>query len=266
MYLSSNFSEPGHCPASYDCDSIHGYKNQSWSSFSVGSIPCYVGICSDFISCISSFIIISIYILWKDIREVTSQAIVTFIAISDFITAATYMAGSVNLLVFDTSHKQLSSHDCTIFETVCTIESYVVTCSTMSSYFWTMILGIHLFLIVVCNRANLANKVLPLYHIIAWGLPIFIAFPLLVFGKLMFAPFVTGVWCYIELHHDTSTYNKIEASTLALLELPEVVAFLLMILLFAITRWYISKQVCPSYIVLTQSIVILLCSALRKGT
>ncbi len=241
MSFSSSSSEPGHCPTSYNCSA----QNQSLSSFSVGSVPCYIGICSDLISCISSFVIILIYFLWKDIREVTSQAIVTFIAMADLITAATYMTGSVNLLVFDTSQKQLNSHDCAIFETVCTIESYFVTCSTMCSYFWTMILGVHLFLIVVCNKANLANKLLPLYHIVAWGLPILIAFPLLLFDKLMFAPFVTGVWCYIELNHDTSTYDNIKASTLALLELPEVIAFLLMIILFTITRWYILKQVGP---------------------
>ena len=64
--------------------------NQSFSSFSVGSIPCYVGIVSDFLSCIASVAMVVIYITWVDVRQNTAQSIVTFIAIADFFTPVSF--------------------------------------------------------------------------------------------------------------------------------------------------------------------------------
>ena len=179
------------------------------------------------------------YIAWKDIQVNTSQAIVTFIAISDLFTAAAYMGGSINLLSSDFSRHVLDSESCNTFKIICVVESYIVTCATMSSYFWTMILAFHLYLIIVLDRSQLARKLLPAYHIVAWGLPTLIAFPLLCFNKLSFAPFVTGVWCYIEIYHAAPPYTNNDVINSVLVELPEVISFIVMILFFMVTRIYI---------------------------
>lgn len=236
FFLTGQVSDNGQCPGPVDCGQV---INQSLSSFSIGSTPCYVGIVSDSLSIVASIVIIAIYIAWKDIRVNTSQAIVTFIAISDFCTAAAYLGGSINLLSSDFSHHVLDSESCDTFKIICAVESYIVTCATMSSYFWTMILAFHLYLIIVLNRSQLARKLLPAYHIVAWGLPTLNAFPLLCFNKLSFAPFVTGVWCYIEIYHASPPYTKNDIVSSVLVELPEVTAFIVMILFFMATRIYI---------------------------
>ena len=183
------------------------------NDLSLGPVPCYVGMVSNTLSCVSSVLIISIYIAWKDLRDNGAQSIITFIAISDFFTAFGYTIGSINLLAYtynDHIAKPNWEH-CSIYKTVCEIDSFVVTCATMSSYIWTIILSFYFYFSIAHNR-SVTKKLMPLYHIIAWGGPILIAFPLLCTEKLVYAPFVTGVWCYMEIYRSKppfSTSNKI---------------------------------------------------------
>ena len=240
LFFSDNLEDSYCVQPEQDCSSTHPH-NQSYSSFSVGPIPCYVGIVSDFLSCIASVAMVVIYITWVDVRQNTAQSIVTFIAIADFFTAAGYMTSSFNLLVY--SKQRSVDQGCEVFATLCEIQSYVVTCATMSSFFWTIILALHFFMTVTQERTDFTRKLIPVYHLIGWGVPICIAFPLLCVGKLVYAPFVTGMWCYMEIYHNSLPFTKKNTDLSVLTQLPEIIAFLLIIIFFTLTWIKIYKQV-----------------------
>ena len=225
-------------------DCSHVQSNNSYSSFSVGPVPCYLSIVSDTLSCIACVTMLAIYITWADIRQNIAQAIVTFIAIADFLTAAGYLTGSFNLLTHVFTDRRPDRRGCDVFTTVCEVQSYIVTYATMSSYFWTIILAFHFYMTIAQERPNFTKRLLPFYHLIAWGVPILIAFPLLCVGKLAYAPFVTGMWCYMEIYRNSPPFGDNGTAVSVITQLPEIVAFFLIIVLFSLTWITIYKQVC----------------------
>ncbi|XP_064383924.1 G-protein coupled receptor 157-like isoform X2 [Halichondria panicea] len=223
-------------------DCSHVQSNNSYSSFSVGPVPCYLSIVSDTLSCIACVTMLAIYITWADIRQNIAQAIVTFIAIADFLTAAGYLTGSFNLLTHVFTDRRPDRRGCDVFTTVCEVQSYIVTYATMSSYFWTIILAFHFYMTIAQERPNFTKRLLPFYHLIAWGVPILIAFPLLCVGKLAYAPFVTGMWCYMEIYRNSPPFGDNGTAVSVVTQLPEIVAFFLIIVLFSLTWITIYKQ------------------------
>ena len=225
-------AEEAQCPkGSAPCE-------QGYTAFSLGTAPCYVGIVSNSFSCVAALVMILIYVAFKDIRKKGAQSIVTFIAIADFFTAAAYLAGSVNILVhYDVTEPA----KCRAFETLCDLHGYLVTVATMSSYFWTLALALHLYLTVVRSSSKSAAKLMPLYHVIGWGLPNAVALPLLWTNNLTYAPFVGGVWCYILHNSRFSEGSGIEEAVGA--QIPEVISYITIVLFFIGTRWQIHKHV-----------------------
>jgi len=226
-----------------DCSLIN--SNVSYVAFSVGPIPCYIGIASNILSCIASVAIICVYMAWRDIRKNTAQAIVTFISIGDLFLAAGYLAGSVNLLVFMSyeNHQSQLSANCDVFTNVCDIESFVVTCAIMSSYFWTIILALHFFLTIARERPDFSKTLMPFYHVFCWGLPVIIALPLLCVGKLAYAPFVGGIWCYAKFYRNSPPFARNESLVFVATQIPEIASFLVIIVFFLLTWIKIYKQV-----------------------
>lgn len=228
-------------------DCSHIASNLSYSTFSVGPAPCYVSIVSDVLSCIASLSMMGIYAAWADIRQNIAQSIITFIAIADFLTAGGYLAADVNLLAFVFSERNPGRQGCEIFTSTCEIQSYIITYATMSSYFWTIILALHFYVTFAQGRPTFTKKLIPLFHLIGWGIPILIVFPLLCAGKLAYAPFVTGMWCYIEIYRDSPPFSNSNMGISVITQLPEIIAFLLIIIFFILTWIKIRKQVSNCY-------------------
>ena len=224
------------CPTITKCEA-------NFSSFSVGLMPLYVGVVSESLSCVASVIMLLIYIRWKDVRKLGAQSIVTFIAISDFFTASAYLAGSVNILV----HRNVSSeHSCEVFQMICETESFIVTCATMSSYLWTLILAVYFYLAISHNSTQVATRLMPVYHVVGWGLPVLVALPLLCAGKLGYAPFVSGMWCYLEVDKNFRTvppFSVTNTWTAVAIQLPEIIFYVAILMLFFLPWIRIYRQV-----------------------
>ncbi len=189
MSLSGwDWSEPAVCPHSFECPS-------NLESFDIGRAPSYVSLVSSSLSCMGSILIVLTYCLLKEMRS-GAQAIITLLAIADFFTGFGYIIGSINFLV--NFKDQKVDHDCPAFTSICEIQSFITTWSTMSSYCWNSILAFYFFLILVYGNKKLANRLIPLYNIVAWIGPLLIVFPLLVENKLGYAPYVASNWCYIK--------------------------------------------------------------------
>lgn len=179
-------------------------------------------------------------------RDNGAHSIITFIAISDFFITFEfgYMIGSINLLAYTYNDYLVKQNwnRCSVFKNICEIESCVVTWATMSSYFWTIILSFYFYLSIAHNR-NITKRLMPLYHVLAWGAPILqlVAFPLLFFMKLAYAPFVSGVWCYMEIYRNMPPFAK-DDNIVAILQLPELISFMLLVVVFIFTCWKFHKQ------------------------
>jgi len=226
------------CPTVTKCDA-------NFSSFSVGHIPLCIGVVSESLSCVASVIMVLIYIRWRDIRKLGAQSIVTFIAISDFFTASAYLTGSVNLLL----HQNVSSkYNCEVFQTVCEIESYIVTCATMSSYLWTLILAVYFYLAISHNSTQVATRLMPVYHVVGWGLPFLVALPLLCTQNLAYAPFVSGMWCYLEVDNTVPPFSVKNTLTAVAIQLPEIIFYIAILTLFSLPWIRVYRQVCKSFV------------------
>ena len=198
-------------------------------------------------SCVASVIMLLIYVRWRDIRKLGAQSIVTFIAISDFFTASSYLTGSVNILVH---HNVSNEHNCEVFRMICEIESFIVTCATMSSYLWTLILAVYFYLAISHNSTQVATRLMPAYHVVGWGLPVLVALPLLCTGKLAYAPFVSGIWCYLEvvkIFHTMLPFSEKDTFIAVAVQIPEIIFYIAILILFIATRIRIYKQVCGMY-------------------
>ena len=144
--------------------------------------------------------------------------------------------GSINyLLYFD------SNDNCSVFEQVCAIQSFITTWSSLSSFLWTVSLGFYLYLTLVHTKIFLANRFIPLFHVVNWGFPILICLPLLATHKLGYSPFAASTWCYIRETHD-SRGLKIWLILVAG-KLWEILAYFAVIALYTVIKCHIRRQV-----------------------
>ena len=210
--------------------------------YSLGRVLCYIGMVSNTLSCLGSVAIVLIYLAWKDLRRKGAQSIITYLTIADFCTSFSYLVGSVNILEFSgESH----AGRCEVYSTVCQIESYVVTWSSMTSYLWASILAFYFYFSIVYDKPVLALQLMPLYHVIAWGVPILIVLPLLCVGKLAYAPYVSGVWCYMNVPSEfyKRPFLGERPEVQVLVKLPEIFGYILILVFYTATRVSIHRKV-----------------------
>ena len=223
----ANAAQVNSCPETAIC-------KDDLVSFDLGNLPGYTSAVSDTASCLGSVAIVLIYLAWKDLRRKGAQSIVTYLAIADFCTALAYLVDVVNVFAF-------SSASCKTYNDLCKITSYIVTWSIMSSFFWTLILAFYFHLATFHCRPMLAMKLMPVYHIIAWGLPILVSLPLLCVDRLEYAPYVSAVWCYINTHSQTLSGQS--KTIHILVKLPEIIGYVIILVFFVTTSVSLRRQV-----------------------
>ena len=211
------------------------------TSLTLGPGPAIVSIISSSLSCIGSLLIVYTYARWRDLRT-GSRSVITFLAIADFFTAFGYVVGSSNYLVHLKNDTDPASNECPVFRDICQLQSYVTTWSSMSSFFWTFALALYLYITIVRNRINLANRLIPWFHVVAWALPITICLPLLITGYLGFGPFAASTWCFIYDQQHGLTPGKIVLILVAG-KLWEILTYIAVIILYVAIKYHIWKEV-----------------------
>lgn len=220
-----DWSEPAICPHSFKC-------KDGFESFDIGRAPSYVSIASSSLSCLGSILIVLTYCLLKDMRS-GAQLIITLLAIADFFTAFGYIVGSVNFLMNFQDEKV--DNNCPIFTSICEIQSFITTWSTMSSYCWNFILAFYFFLVLAYGNKKLAIRLIPGYNVAAWIGPLLIVLPLLVENKLGYAPYVASNWCYIkDMDYSKGISQKTDTIVFLLVagKLWEIICYVLILLLY----------------------------------
>ena len=223
------------CPRTLNtCES--GYR-----SLVNGPRPSYTSLASCTLSCLGSLLIVYSYWRWKDIRT-GSRSIITFLAIADFFTAAGYIIAAGNYLTYFGEYE--ATPQCVVFQQICEMQSYLTTWSSMSSFAWTSALALYLYLTIVHGRILLANNLIPLFHVIAWVLPIVICLPLLLTNNLGFSRLASSNWCFIRGRNDLFEV-QVKPIVLSLVagKLWEMLTYVLVIVLYVWMRCHIRREV-----------------------
>ena len=166
-------------------------------------VPAYnasLAIASSTASICGSILLVASFIRWKENRTL-SRLIITLIAVSDLITACGYLVMSAFFLhsrLLDRAVNLSSVKDRPVFDELCTGQSFVTTTSSMWSFWWTVVLAVHLFLSLVFMRLDLSKKLFPLYATLSFGVPLLLTIPAVATGWLGVGCGTTSVtWCYV---------------------------------------------------------------------
>ena len=54
---------------------------------------------------------------------------------------------------------------------LCVVQSFFNTWSSMSSFCWTVAIALYLYLCLVHRKVEAAERLVPLFHLVAWVLP-----------------------------------------------------------------------------------------------
>ena len=182
---------PPRCPTTNNnCTGV----DSGYVSIENGPIPSYVAIVSSGLSCLGSILTVVTFFGPKDMRS-GAQKIITFLALADFVSAVGYIVGSVN---FITHYNKTEHKECQVFEDICEAQATFTSWSMLTSFLWTTILAFYFYLIIVYRRVQVAARLMLLYHIVAWGFPLFIIIPLMATGHLGYAPYAASNWCFVK--------------------------------------------------------------------
>ena len=186
--------ETADCPGAYGEDVSCVDSNDLMPVF--GFAPVYLSLCSCIASMIGSVLMIVPYILWKDIRS-GLRKIVTYLAVADFFTAFGYTIASFNYMHYHNEKDEDYPEACRTFSAVCQIQAYISSWASLSSFWWTAILAYYLYSTIIKGNTNVLNKWFPFFHVLVWGSPILVMFPLLLTDSLGYSLFSAGGWCFI---------------------------------------------------------------------
>ncbi len=219
------------CPGEFHC-------NGSLVSFDIGAAPSYITIISSLFSILGSLLILAAYAQLRDLRT-GAQKIITLLALADLVSAAGYIVGSANFLAHFNK-----DHGCDTFFTLCEIQASFTTWSSICSFFWTVILAVYFYVVMVGNKGTLAAALLPLYNVVAWGIPLLIVVPLAALRKLGYAPYAASNWCFVK---DENYSAKLSNSglTVAIIflagKLWEILTYIIVSAIFILIRLHMVK-------------------------
>ena len=223
------------CPDVYYCS--NGSQPYSDIKPSLLLIPAYASLVTSSLSCLGAVLIVLAYCAFKDLRKGTAQTIITLLALADLGTAVACILGA-SLFIRYFNLDERSEGECYIFDTVCQIQGSMAMWAYQCSLFWTSILAIHFLLITIFHHSTWTDKLLPLYNIIAWIVPLASTLSLLVLGYVGYNHYVTWT-CF--LSKNEIPYNYIMDGVWWI---PEVLATSLMLFGYTLTLVYIAcKQV-----------------------
>ena len=194
------------CPGSYHCeDDSHGYTAINSKLLPIQDVAALI---SSVLSIVGASIILLAYCAFKDLRKGTAQTIITLLALADMGTALGCLLGIANHLTYN--HFQgTSSSACQIFSNICEIQATVFLWCGISSSIWSVVLAVHFLLATVLNDSRWTERLIPLYNIVAWSLPIVILLPLLITGQLGYTP-TYRVICYISASSSAKESKGVE--------------------------------------------------------
>lgn len=140
-------------------------------------LPLSVLICifvSSSLSIIGAVVIFITYCLVTVAKNQTRRLLV-YLTITDLMTAVGNLVGASRYaLRYETEYlinRHQMQNTCNTTTAVFEIQSFVTTFSSLSSFFWTSIIMLHILMTLITQRewSSLRNRVI--YHLVSWGVP-----------------------------------------------------------------------------------------------
>ena len=167
------------CPrVIYDCG------NSTVEGLAGSVAACCVLIIASLFSCVGAVLILIAYCALKDIRK-GAQTIITVLAVADIVYSGSLILAGINYFAY---YKETDQEDCVVYQTICKIQGFITILGSWSTFIWTSILAFYFFMQVVFHAVKVATKLIPLYNLLAWGIPIAVGLPLLALDKLGLYP------------------------------------------------------------------------------
>lgn len=103
----------------------------------------------------------------------------------------------------------------------------------------------YLYLSLVHNKVALARRLLPIFHVISWGLPLVIVVPVLSTRHLGYSYYAASTWCYIKAPNNATNDQKTIEMVLVLVagKFWEISTYLFVIVFYVLIKRHISIQV-----------------------
>lgn len=155
-----------------------------------------VTVISAILSIFGCLLILFTYIMWKDVRKSTARAILFFLAIADLFSAIGYLVSAVTYRTLDTRS----------YERFCDVLSFWTTYFPMASYLWTAHFAIYYFVVLVLKKDKWRKKLMLVFHLTSWLIPLAICVPAVATGWLGTSQHtLSPAWCFVS---DKNFYNQ----------------------------------------------------------
>lgn len=181
------------------------------------------------LSIIGSLITFITYAAFRDIQT-TSRHIIVCISIADFLTVTANLFG-----LFSKPNKGV--------DVPCQVQSFIGSTFVLSSFLWTVMLGVYLYITLVKENQELAEKLArPWFHILCWLLPLLInvvAINLQVLGNSK--DDTSSGWCWIDL--ETGKRDKQIMWMIIDGKGIEILSYVLSIILYTKIKLHIRKKI-----------------------
>ncbi|KAL3887310.1 hypothetical protein ACJMK2_027252 [Sinanodonta woodiana] len=131
------------------------------------------------------------------------RTLLTWLTIADFLIASGNLSGSIEILSTEGMNNEF-----------CTVQSFLTTFASMTSFSWTLVITIHMMVSVQCRSAVTRSSALKvMYHVICWGVPGIITLLAGLRGALggnsNSTAEATGSWCWIKNYLSRKNYMDV---------------------------------------------------------
>ncbi|KAH9504191.1 hypothetical protein Btru_065269 [Bulinus truncatus] len=118
------------------------------------------------LSCLGSLIIIVLYATYKDLRT-TSRLLLVCLSVADI------FIGISTILQTETYYENTYFPDQKTYR--CQTASSLLVFSQICAALWTVAVSFYLFMCVSCRCVTVANRIVFLFHVFCWGMPVLVA-------------------------------------------------------------------------------------------
>ncbi|XP_047425940.1 G-protein coupled receptor 157 [Mugil cephalus] len=138
------------------------------------------------LSFVGSSLIILTFIIWSDLRT-TPRKLLVFLSMSDWLSAVSYAVGVWS--VFRTNSLG------------CVAQGAISTFANTSSFFWTVAIAVYLYIYLVRSNRRAADRLVLLFHLVSWGIPLAITIAALCLNKIGYDESEVSVgWCWVQIN------------------------------------------------------------------
>lgn len=152
---------------------------------------CVGTMCS--LSILGSLLIIGTFVAYKDVRTIPRQLLVN-LSVADLVTALSNLVGIAVDFGVHVTHGDSNSKS---LENFCKAQAFFSQLGTNASIYWTIAVAAYMFMVVVANKGDLANRLLPVYYVLCWGLSVVVMAWFIAAGYLGWQRDTTPGWCDI---------------------------------------------------------------------